>query len=130
MSARWFGWALAGAALLGGPGCSGNEKEPVCLDSGSYAAVVTVVDANGAAVPDADVTYSKIGGASQTAKCATPACTTWNVEGGGAGSPKQTGTYVIRATSADGLRSAEQTVTVTGNACDQPFTQQLTLTLK
>ena len=129
MSARWLGWALCASALVVTPACS-DDKEQGCTDSYSYAAIVTVVDASGAAVPNAHVTYSQNGGATRDAGCAVKACTSWNVEGGGGGSSDQTGTYLIRATSPDGTKSAEQTITVTGNACGQPFIQRLTLTLK
>ncbi|MCC6648798.1 MAG: hypothetical protein IT374_24935 [Polyangiaceae bacterium] len=126
MSARRLDWAWSALIALGVvPGCSGSrEDEQPCFDQYAAAAVVVVVDATGAAVGDARVTSSKDGASPREATChpgPLKPCSEWWIDG-------QAGTYVIRATSADGARAATQTVAVPESGCE-PDTRHVTMTL-
>ncbi len=88
---------------------------------------VTVVDPRGEVVDDARVTFTHDDGASREASCATPSlvkgsCMAWET-------PDLNGTYVLRATSADGQRSVQQQVEVAGDLCHVDGTVAVQLVL-
>lgn len=120
--------AVALVALACGESSSGDPGV-ACPTIASASVQVTVVDAQGAAVVDAKVTYAVDGGAEQQADCVLPAgsagCSQW-VAGW-----ERTGSFVVRATSADGAKKTEGSVVVvksTGD-CPHPVQQTLKLTL-
>lgn len=87
---------------------------------------VMVVDGSNRAVTDAKVTYSVEGGEEKSASCLASAgdpCTQWY-----AGS-ETAGSFLVKATSADGTRSAEKTVTVIKDPC-HVLTEDVTLVLQ
>jgi hypothetical protein len=97
--------ALGALGACGGVDCTANLATSVS---------VRVVDANGAAVPDAKVTYSVDGGASETAGCwdvVVAGCKQW-IAG-----QERTGHFVVRAESADGTKHDEATADVTEGEC-------------
>ncbi|WNG48267.1 hypothetical protein F0U60_32175 [Archangium minus] len=77
--------------------------------------MVTVVDTRGNPVRDARVTYTPEGGTEQPAWCAESFGSDQNCERWTGGDGE--GTYLVRATSADGSRSAEQNVSVRMTSC-------------
>jgi hypothetical protein len=97
-----------------------------CTDLFAPAVVVTVKDAQGNTLADARVAYSLDGAAMKDADCFNPVdsggCEQWNT-------PDQPGDYLVRASSADGSRSAEQRIQVDGDGC-HAFPQSMTLTLQ
>ncbi|MFY0569940.1 hypothetical protein ACN28E_39765 [Archangium lansingense] len=87
----------------------------VCSAMRNGAFMVTVVDTQGNPVRDARVTFTPEGGSEQPAWCAESAgtgqsCERWT---GGDG----TGNYLVRATSADGTRTAQQSISVKETSC-------------
>lgn len=116
---------LFAAALL--PACS--SAETACTLEASASLSVKVIDDKGVVVPDAKVTFSLNGGALQSAECVQPV-------GGGGGScaewtagVEEAGMFDVKATSADGTKKAEQSITVAQGKC-HVIQQQATLTLK
>jgi hypothetical protein len=113
-------------ALLGA--CGEDDDSVVCPAVWVPAVRMTVVDARGAAVQDARVTYRLDGGAEQDADCAqrpqpqSTSCLEWETR-------NKVGTYVVRATSADGLRSDSEEVSVTGGECGPGETTDVQLVL-
>jgi hypothetical protein len=97
-----------------------------CTDIFIPAVSVTVKDAQGNVLKDARVTFSLDGGAMTDAGCFNPVtgggCELWNT-------PDQPGEYLIRATSADGSRTAEQRIEVDGDECHAD-PESMTLTLQ
>jgi hypothetical protein len=119
--------ALALAPLL--PACGYFETRD-CTEEARASVVVTVVDAAGQPVPDAKVRFSIDGGAEEQAMCNPPTstpnattCRDWTAGW------ERGGSYTIKATSADGTRSAEQQLTVTEDECHVK-TEQVQLTLR
>ncbi|MCY1083578.1 Ig-like domain-containing protein [Archangium lansingense] len=105
--------------------CS-NPDETFCTLEARASVQVSVVDTKGNPQRDARVTFTLDGGAEQQALCngseqAQGNCDTW-VTG-----YEQPGDYVITATSADGQRTARQSVSVTEDEC---HVQTQTVTLK
>jgi hypothetical protein len=101
------------------------SNDPTTCDAETVPAVtVKVVDATGAAVPDAVVTYNYNNGALQTASCqgSAGACTSWDIY-------TDAGTVVVRAHNKDGSRTAIQSADPVQNGCATP-TQQMKLTLR
>lgn len=121
--------ALLGAALVGcGDSSSGGDPGVVCPAIAAGSVQVSVVDAQGAAVLDAKVTYSVDGGAEQPADCVAlsgAGCSRW-VAGW-----ERTGSFVVRAASADGAKQAEAAVVVvkSGGDCPHVVQQAVKLTL-
>lgn len=98
-----------------------------CNDAFYPSVSVQVVDAEGRPVQDARVTFTQNGGPEQLAPknpCSPDVerCDTWWA---GLDEP---GVFVVKATSADGTRSAEQRVTVGGDMCHAD-TESIQLTL-
>ncbi|OJT25784.1 hypothetical protein BO221_07995 [Archangium sp. Cb G35] len=109
---------LSACGLPGGDFCTLEARASV---------QVNVVDPRGNPVRDARVTFSLNGSAEQLALCnggeqTQGNCDTW-VTG-----YEQPGNYVVTATSADGQRTARQSVTVGEDECHVQ-TQTVTLTL-
>jgi hypothetical protein len=104
-------------------GCSGPLA---CTDVFIPAVAVTVKDAQGNILKEAHVTYSLDGAAMKDASCFTPemggGCAQWST-------PDQPGDYLVRATSSDGSRTAEQRIQVGGDEC-HAIGETLTLTLQ
>ncbi|PTL75206.1 hypothetical protein [Vitiosangium sp. GDMCC 1.1324] len=77
--------------------------------------MVTVVDTRGNPIRDARVTFTPEGESEQPAWCAESAGTGQNCERwtGGDGA----GNYLVQATSADGTRTAQQSVSVKETSC-------------
>ncbi|HEX5747993.1 MAG TPA: hypothetical protein VFZ09_17255 [Archangium sp.] len=101
--------------------------ERFCTLEARASVQVNVVDPRGNAVRDARVTFTRDGSAEQQALCngseqAQGNCDTW-VTG-----YEQPGEYVITATSADGQRTARQSVSVGEDECHVQ-SQTVTLTL-
>ncbi len=102
-----------------GTGCDADSRDAVG---------VSVVDVTGQTAVDAVVTYSRNGGAVNTAFCFgtrqkdAATCTSWAVFG-------SAGTYTIHATSGDGTKHADATVDVDEGECGKPDTARVTLTL-
>lgn len=112
---------LSGASLLSA--CSGPLG---CTDIFVAAVSVTVKDAQGSILKDARVAFSLDGAAMKDASCFSPetggGCELW-------GTPDQPGDYLVRATSADGSRTAEQRIQVDGDGC-HASPESMTLTLQ
>ena len=112
---------LFGASLLSA--CSG---ELFCTDIFVSAVSVTVKDAQGNILKDARVAYSLDGAAMEDAACFSPetggGCELWSTR-------DQPGDYLVRATSADGSRTAEQRIQVDGDEC-HASPESMTLTLQ
>ena len=105
----------------------GNPDQTFCTLEARASVQVTVVDARGNPQRDARVTFTLGGGPEQQALCngseqAQGNCDTW-VTG-----YEEAGEYVITATSADGQRTARQSVSVAEDEC-HVHTQTVTLTL-
>lgn len=101
------------------------SSDPTTCDAVAVpSATVKVVDEGGVAVPDARVTFVFNGGAEQSAPCAsgTASCPSRDIY-------TDAGTLLVKATSADGTKKAEQTAQPIQNGCTVP-TQQITLTLR
>ena len=64
--------ALVG--VLSVTGCGGGEEEQVCDASAAVSVAITVVDQDGAQVPEAVVTWSVDGGEPQNADCMNDVC--------------------------------------------------------
>lgn len=113
--------ALSGAPLFAG--C----VDPACTTEARSSVDVSVVDATGAVQKDAKVTFSVDGGADEPAECVGPsgggACDAW-VAGF-----ERTGSFTVKAESADGTKQASQTVVVTADEC-HVVSQSMTLTLQ
>jgi hypothetical protein len=96
-----------------------------CTDVLVSAVSVTVVNSRGEAQKDARVMFSHDGGSMKEAECFSPdangGCDSWAIF-------EDTGDYLVRATSADGSRSAQAEVEVDGDGC-HPISEQLKLTL-
>ncbi|WP_224245528.1 Ig-like domain-containing protein [Hyalangium gracile] len=112
---------LCAASLF--TGCS----EPLaCTEIFIPAVSVTVKDAQGNVLKDARVTYSLDGAAMKDASCINSemggGCAQWST-------PDQPGDYLVRATSSDGSRTAEQRLQVDGDEC-HAIGQSMTLTLR
>ncbi len=127
MSGRRIAWAACAlVALASGPGCEDTEVV-ACPGIAIPAAVVTVVDVEGAVVSDARVTWSQDGGELREVRCEKDPgglCTWWPIW-----SLPQPTPLLVRATSADGSRSTEQTVQPQRDLCWYR-TQHVTLRLK
>lgn len=121
------GGGSGGAGGAGG-GSGGAGGQVNCTLEARASVNVKVVDAQGMAVTDAVVTFSVNGGADEMAECVNPVggmgtCQEW-VAGW-----ERDGNFTVTATSADGMKTATQMVTVTKDACHvQP--QSVTLTLQ
>lgn len=87
----------------------------ICSAMHNGAFMVTVVDTRGNPIRDARVTFTPEGDSEQPAWCAESFGTEQNCERwtGGDGA----GNYLVRATSADGTRTAQQSVTVRETSC-------------
>ena len=112
-------WVLAACA----------EEEALCPALGSYSLAVRVVDQAGAAVPDAKVESGFDGRPLEPATCgertASGGCARWDV----GGSP---GTFLLRASRADGSSPREATVVVANSgtaSCPFPAKQDIDLVL-
>jgi hypothetical protein len=116
-----FAVLLAATASL--PACSPFIS---CTDEFRSGAWVQVVDSQGRPQPDARVTYIWGDGPEQPASC-VPLVTGTGCSGWQAG-PDEPGTLVIKATSADGTRKAEKSISVSGDFCHVD-TEQVQLTL-
>ncbi|MFE8603984.1 Ig-like domain-containing protein [Archangium violaceum] len=115
---------LALSAVLSACGLPGED---FCTLEARASVQVNVVDPRGTPVRDARVTFSLNGSAEQLALCngselAQGNCDTWVT------SYEQPGNYVVTATSANGQRTARQSVTVGEDECHVQ-TQTVTLTL-
>lgn len=100
-----------------------------CTEEARSSVDVTVVDAMGMAQKDALVTFSVDGAADEEAECIS-------LSGGGAGpcdswvaGYERSGSFTIKASSADGTKHAQKTVTVAADEC-HVITQIVTLTLE
>ncbi|PTL77098.1 hypothetical protein [Vitiosangium sp. GDMCC 1.1324] len=104
--------------------CSGPQS--FCTLEARASVQVRVVDARGTPQRDARVTFTRDGGPEQQAMCAGAGtqgnCDTWVTE------YERPGEYVITATSADGQRTARQSVSVGEDEC-HVLTETVTLTL-
>jgi len=112
---------VALAAALGASACA-VSCTPVSIAS----VVVTVQDSTGALVTDATVTYQVDGGSEKAARCLDvedAGCSKW-VAGW-----EESGAFVVVATSGDGSKRAEETLTVSKDECHVQ-TEQVTLTLQ
>lgn len=112
------------------PACGYFPGTTACTEEARASVVVTVVDEGGNPVPDARVTYVRDSDAELQADCMPAAgnadlsrCQSWT-----AGWEKS-GQFTIKATSADGLRHAEQQLSVGADECHVE-TQQVQLTLR
>jgi hypothetical protein len=105
--------------------CSGPISD-FCTLEARPAVQVKVVDTRGNPRRDARVTFTRDGGPEQQASCvgqvAQGGCDTWVTE------YERPGQYAITATSADGTRTARQSVTVSEDEC-HVHTETVTLTL-
>jgi hypothetical protein len=114
---------LAVSAVL--PACSPFQS--VCTLEARASVQVRVVDTRGNPQRDARVTFTRDGGPEQQALCngshqVQGHCDTWVTE------YERPGQYVITATSADGQRTARQSVSVGEDKCHVQ-SQSVTLTL-
>jgi len=105
----------------------GDFNQGFCTLEARASVQVRVVDARGTVQRDARVTFTRDGGPEQQALCnggeqAQGNCETWVTE------YEQPGDYVITATSADGQRTARQSVSVEEDECHVQG-QSVTLTL-
>jgi hypothetical protein len=108
--------SLAATSLL--PACGALSLGDVsCTDEFIASTRTTVVNARGEPQRDARVTFSVDGGPEQDAWCVGGSqasgglgCDAWET-------PDQKGTFVLRATSADGQRRVEQQLNVPGDEC-------------
>ncbi|HEX8818734.1 MAG TPA: hypothetical protein VF794_02310 [Archangium sp.] len=97
-----------------------------CTEEFRPSVQVKVVDSQGRPQPDARVTYVQDDHPEQQAQC-QPAIGATGCEEWWAGLDEP-GSFVIKATSADGTRTAERRVTVGGDLC-HANTEQVRLTL-
>lgn len=121
----WF--ALTAVIAAAPVGCSSSEAEP-CTSDVWPSVLIWVVDATGASVHDAKVTYTLNGGPLQVAGCyrrVDSGCGRWRA------GTEEMGTFTIVAKSADGSKTARSDVVVTGGACGGHVkTVETTLTLQ
>jgi len=104
-------------------GCIGLS----CTEEARASVLVTVVDEMDAIQRDAKVTFSVEGRAEQAAECVDPtgagtSCDSW------IGGYEQTGSFTVKAASADGTKHAETTFMVDADECHVE-TQTIKLTL-
>lgn len=125
----------SGGSGMGGNGSGGNGSGGngsgggiACTTEARSSVTVKVVDAQGMPVTDAVVTYTVDGGASQNAECVNPLGGMGNCQEWVAGY-EIAGNFVITATSADGMKTATQMVTVAKDEC-HVISQTATLTLQ
>ena len=105
----------------------GNPEQSLCTLEARASVQVTVVDPRGNPQRDARVTFTRNGGPEQQALCngnqqTQGNCESWVTE------YEKPGEYVITATSADGQRTARQSVSVSEDEC-HVRTETVTLTL-
>ena len=112
------------SALL--PAC-GDFNQTFCTAEARASVQVNVVDPQGNPQRDARVTFTLDGGPEQQALCNGSEQTQGNCDSWVTGY-EQPGDYVITATSADGQRTARQSVSVTEDECHVQ-SQTVTLTL-
>lgn len=112
----------------GGSGGAGGGGPIACTTEARSSVTVKVVDGMAMPVGDALVTYTVDGGASQNAECFNPLGGMGNCEYWVAGY-EVAGDFVITATSADGMKTATQMITVAKDQC-HVISQSLTLTLQ
>lgn len=119
-----LGLSLFTAAFF--PAC--GDDSVACTEIAVASVQVKVVDASNTVVMDAQVTFTLDGGPVEEAQCAVPP-----VSGGGCGewitAYERAGTFVVTAKSADGMKTASQTVLVEKDAC-HVITESITLTLQ
>ena len=111
----WRLWRVVSVCLVAGVGSAcGEEENPRVCPGVVYPSVeVDVVDARGADVCDARVTFTVDGGPEQEAQRTTRGlCSRWSTAW------ERAGVHVVTATSADGLRSVTGQVTVTQGECN------------
>jgi hypothetical protein len=116
-------WLLLFATAVPLLAACGEPELTACTTEARASVSVHVVDAQGEAVTDAKVTFTRDGGASQPAECVYPAgegCESWVTAW------ERTGHFVVRAESADGTKHDEAAVDVTEDDC---HVQGKTLTL-
>jgi hypothetical protein len=118
---------ILSAALLFAASLFTSCNAPLaCTEILISAVTVTVKDAQGNVLKDARVTYSLDGASMKDASCFNPemggGCAQWST-------PDQAGDYLVRATSSDGSRTAEQRIQVDGDEC-HAIGQNMTLTLQ
>jgi hypothetical protein len=117
--------AIAGVPHLAaciGLSCSHDVKPSVEIT------VIALMGEEEVVQTDAVVTFSLDGGAEQPAECVTPVTGGGGCEAFRAGL-EQTGSFVVKATSADGTKLAEVTVDVDADEC-HVITQSVKLTLQ
>lgn len=105
------------------PACS---PPYACTEEFRPSARVTVVDSQGRPQPNARVTYIRGDEPERQAEC-VPVTTSAGCDEWWAG-PDEPGTLLIKATSADGTRTAEKSISVSGDMC-HVNTEQVQLTL-
>ena len=86
-----------------------------CTEEYRPAVQITVVDTQGRRQPDARVTYVRGDEPERQAEC-VPVTTGTGCDQWWAG-PDEPGSFVITARSADGTRTVQQSVAVTGDLC-------------
>jgi hypothetical protein len=122
--------SIAATSLLPACGLPFGDLETDCTTEFIASTRTTVVNTRGEPQRDARVTFTWDGGSEQEAWCtdgtstpsAGPGCAAWET-------PGPQGTYVLRATSADGQRRAEQRVEVPGDECHAERTVPVELVL-
>jgi hypothetical protein len=117
-------FAASAAALV--PACSSSRG--VCTLELATSVTITVVDEAGAAQGDAKVTFSVNGGPERQAVClpgqgAEAGCDLWTA------GEEESGDFKIKATSGDGQKHAEASVTVEDDGC-HVIGEKVTMTLK
>ncbi len=116
--------SLAATSLL--PACGAlSFGDTDCTTEFIASTRTTVVNGRGEPQRDARVTFTVDDGPVQDAWCAHGAqqgCEAWET-------PDQQGTFVLRATSADGQRRVEKEVDVPGDACHAERTVPVQLVL-
>ncbi len=119
--------SLAATSLLSACGLPFVDEGISCTDEFIASTRITVVDSGGAVQDDARVTFVHEGQSETDAWCAHPgivagSCVEWET-------PDEGGTYVLRATSADGQRTAQKQVEVDADVCHVEETVPVQLVL-
>ncbi len=118
---------VVAVATLASPfigGCVGGACDTLAKASVD----VEVVDAMGAPQKDAQVTFSVDDGPDEPAECAAAGAAAGSCDRWSAGF-ERSGTFTVKASSADGTKHASKVVEITADEC-HVLTQSVTLTLQ